>query len=416
MMSYVLIGLLVILIFGSGFLSASETSMFSLSSMRIKSYRSGKDLRGQQIAKLLAEPRKLLVTILMLNVLMNVLVQNVVASLFGSLANYWLNVGVPLGLTLIFGEIIPKSLAYGKNTWIAKQVAPFYIYIEKVIGPLRDVIQKMTNWISRMMFFFLSTEQKVSVAELKMVLRESKEQEVLGSEEAKLVRGFLNLEEDRVKEVMRPRAEIITYDVDMPIKDLIGHFVDEEITRIPVIEGNKENIIGVIEAGDVIVNRSKIEKGADIKPFLRKPFFVPESMSGKLLLKQLHDRGESLAICVDEYGALAGLITSEDLIELVFGQILDRRDVGSHFTRATEDIIIASGKLELIEFEEIFDIHLDSQHNMATIGGWLTEQVDDLPKAGDKITLSGFLFHVLEADARHVKRLYIRRLKPRRKR
>ncbi|MCP5492735.1 MAG: HlyC/CorC family transporter [Chlamydiales bacterium] len=415
-MNYVLIGLLVVLIFGSGFLSASETGMFSLSLMRLRAYRSSSDVRSQQIAKLLAEPRKLLVTILMLNILMNILVQNVVASLFGNLASYWLNVGVPLVLILFFGEIIPKSFAYAKNTAVARFVAPFYIYIERVIGPTRDAIQRMTSWLSRMMFFFLSTEQGASVEELKMVLRQSKEQDVLGSEEAKLVRGYLNLEEDRVKEIMRPRAEMVTYDIQTSVEKLIAHFVDEELTRIPVTDGDQENIIGVIEAGDVLIHRAKIKEGKDIKTYLHEPFFVPESMSGKLLLKQMYERGKSLAICVDEYGALAGLITSEDLIELVFGQIVDRRDAGSHFTRATEDIIIASGKLELIEFEEIFDVHLDSQHNMATVGGWLTEQVEDLPKAGDKITLSGFLFHVLEADDRHVKRLYIRRIKPRRKR
>lgn len=416
MMFYVLIVSLCLLVLASGFLSASETSMFSLSPMRVKAFRSGKDVRGQQVAGLLRFPRKLLVTILMLNVLMNILVQNVTASIFGNLSSYLLNVGVPLALTLIFGELIPKALAYGHNAKIAKFVAPFFIFAEKVLGPVRNAITRITSWVSRVMFFFLKTEQAASVEELKLALRESKEQEVLGSEEAKLVRGFLNLEEDRVKEVMRPRSEMIAHALDEPIDHLVEQFTAKEISRVPITENTPENIIGVISAGDFFLHRDKIRSSQDLKSIMKEPFFIPESMSSKLLMRKLYEDGESLAIVVDEYGSLAGLITSEDLVELVFGQIACRRDVGTHFTRASKEIIIASGKLELIEFEELFDVHLNSQHNMATVGGWLTERIGDLPKAGDKITLDGFLFHILAADERHVKRLYIRRLKTKKKR
>ena len=410
-MIYVLSVLLVILIFGSGFLSASETAMFSLSSMRVKSYRSGKDPRGKQIAKLLASPRKLLVMILMLNVLMNISVQNVVASIFGASSSWILNVGVPLALTLIFGELIPKALAFAHNSKIAYRIAPFYIFIEKYLGPVRNVITRITGWVSRIMFFFLKTEKAVSIEELKVALSTSKKQEVLGTEEAKLVRGFLNLEEDLVKEIMRPRAEMITYDISEPLEKLIGFFVDDEVTRVPIFEGSSEDVIGVLNAGQYFLHRDEIQHPQDLKKFLKKPFFVPETMSGKLLLRQMYERDDPIALAVDEYGALAGLITSEDLVELVLGQIVDRRDPGSHFTRASDGIIIASGKLELLEFEEIFDVHLDSLNNMATIGGYLTEHVGDIPKTGDKITLEGFLFHILSADQTHVKRLYIRRLK-----
>ncbi|MCB1109198.1 MAG: HlyC/CorC family transporter, partial [Chlamydiia bacterium] len=396
-MSYLLIALLVILIFGSGFLSASETSLFSLSAMRVKGFKTGKDPRGRQIARLLAKPRKLLVSILMLNVLMNILVQNVVATIFGSSSNWVLNVGVPLVLTLVFGELIPKALAFAHNQWIAYRVVPFYVMIEKFLGPVRNVITRITGWVSRLMFFFLKTEKAVSVEELKMALSTSKKQEILGAEEAKLVRGFLNLEEDLVKEIMRPRAEMIVYDISEPLEVLIGYFVDDEVTRVPVFEGSSEDVIGVLNAGEYFLHREEIKQPHDVKRFLSKPFFVPETMSGKLLLRQMYERKDPMALVVDEYGALAGLITSEDLVELVLGQITDRRDPGSHFTRANDGMIIASGKLELLEFEEIFDVHLDSHNNMATIGGYLTERIGDIPKTGDKITLEGFLFHILSA-------------------
>lgn len=115
---------------------------------------------------------------------------------------------------------------------------------------------------------------------------------------------------------------------------------------------------------------------------------------------------------MDEYGSVSGLIALEDLVETVVGQIADRRDEASHYTRPSDDIVIASGKLELIEFEEIFDYHLESPNNMATIGGWLTELLGDIPKSGTKIERHGFLFHVLASDVNRVRRVYIRRLLP----
>jgi putative hemolysin len=125
----------------------------------------------------------------------------------------------------------------------------------------------------------------------------------------------------------------------------------------------------------------------------------------------LYDRKESIAIVVDEYGSVSGLITLEDLVEVVVGEIADRRDVKARFTRAGEDVIITSGKFELAEFEEVFGKELFSENNVVTIGGWLTEQLGDIPKTGTKYVTEEFLFHVLASEPTRVKRVYIRRLK-----
>ena len=135
-------------------------------------------------------------------------------------------------------------------------------------------------------------------------------------------------------------------------------------------------------------------------------------MSAEILLRQMYDKEESLALVVDEYGSISGLIALEDLVEKVVGEIADARDVKSRFSRSGEDVIIASGKLELSEFDDIFGVSLPSENNQVTIGGWLTEQIGDIPKTGVKYTARGFLFHVLAADVKRVRRIYIRRLKP----
>jgi putative hemolysin len=409
-MTLILIILLLFLILMSGVLSASETALFSLPSMRVRAYRYGKDPRGHLIAKLLASPQKLLVTILMLNVLMNILVQNVVSGLFGTFSGWISTVGIPLGLTLIFGEVIPKSIAYPMNSWISYHIAPFIRAMEWVLKPLRDAITWITVGISRTSFFFLRHEKEISIEELKHALRTSKETGVVSQAEATLVRGYLNLEEDHVKELMQPRGEVLFFDIHEPLSKLTSLFIDEECTQIPVCNGSLENLLGIITSGSFFLHQSRIKNTHELIPFLQKAHFIPESMFCLAALHTFYEREETMLIVVDEYGSISGLLTLEDLAEAVIGQITDKRDHKSHYTKSSEDIVIASGKLELTEFEELFDYHLESPNNMATIGGWLTEALGDIPKSGTKYQTKEFLFHILAADLNRVRRVYIRRL------
>jgi putative hemolysin len=133
-------------------------------------------------------------------------------------------------------------------------------------------------------------------------------------------------------------------------------------------------------------------------------------MSAEALLRQMYEREEPLALAVDEYGSISGLIALEDLVETVVGEIADARDEKSRYTKSGDDVMIASGKMELAEFETLFGVALPSENHMVTLGGWLTEQMGDIPKTGVKYTAYGFLFHVLAADVKRVRRIYVRRM------
>jgi CBS domain containing-hemolysin-like protein len=158
-----------------------------------------------------------------------------------------------------------------------------------------------------------------------------------------------------------------------------------------------------------------LQQTVDILPVLKKPLFVPESVPAHALLRQMYDKEESLAVVVDEYGSVSGIIALEDLVEVVVGEIADRRDEKNRYTRAGEDVVITSGKMELTEFEQIFGVSLKSENNLVTLGGWLTEQMGDIPKSGAKYVTKEFLFHVLAADLQRVRRIYIRRLHPKKR-
>ncbi len=379
--------------------------------MQVKAFALEQDERKKRIAKLLASPRNLLITLMVLNVCMNILIQNVAASIFGDFSAWILNVGVPLSLTLIFGEVIPKTFGLINNTRISTIAATPLTLVSKILLPLRKFLLLVTALFSRIFFFFLQKEKEISKEELKHALKMSFKYGVLGEDEAELMRGYLNLQSTSVKEWMRPRSEVLFYDLSEPLDRLIYLFVDEQCTRIPVCDGDLDKVIGVMAAGIFFLYKEQFTSSQDLLPFLKKPFFVPEATSAEILLDQMYEKRESLAIIIDEYGSFSGLITLEDLIEVVIGQIEDKRDEKNLYTRSSEDVVIASGKLELSELANIFDVSLKSKSHMVTVGGWLTEQLGDIPKSGTKYIWNNLLFHVLASDRKRVQRVYIRKLK-----
>lgn len=406
------LSLLVILILLSAFLSASETSLFSLSSLTLKSYKSSRDKRQRLVASLMERSREVLVTILMLNVLANLLVQNTVSNLFDKFPDWTLKVGVPLVLTLVFGEIIPKSLALPNNVAVARFAAPYIDWMARILKPVRNPLTRATHWISRFLFAFLRKEPPLSPDELRHVLKSSEEKGALPEQEASLIEGSLDLHDSSVKERMRPREEILYYDIQDPLDKLTHLFVDLETTRVPICDGDLEKLLGVLSARRFFFQKEKIQKSSDLLAIIKKPYFVPETTKAWTLLKNLRDRAESLAIVVDEYGSISGLITQEDLIEAVVGEIHDRRDVQALYTRSSDDVIIASARLELQEFEDIFGVSLRSESGAKTLGGWLIEQLGDIPIPGVKYANDQFLFYILAAEPHRILKVYVRRVHP----
>lgn len=411
MMIAVLILLLLFLLFLSGATSLSETALFSLSSSKVKTYKQESDAHKQLVYRLLSNPKDLLITLIILNTMVNILIQNVVSSLFGDFSKWILNVGVPLGLTLIFGEVLPKSIGLANNDKLSLKVAPMVYFSQRLLYPVRRALAAITNIVSRLFFFFLRKEDDISVDELEHALAASRQFGVLNEDEAELVRGFLHLQEASVKQLMRTREEVIYFDLTDSIEELLSLFIDQECSRIPVCKGGLDRVIGVMTSRLFFLHRMEIKSKEDLVKFLQKPYFSPESISAKTLLRQMYEKEIDLAVVVDEYGSVSGLISIEDLIETVIGEIADRRDEKSAYTRSGEDVIIASGKLELSEFEEIFGVFLHSENQMVTLGGWLTEQLGDIPKAGTKFEAEGFLFQVLASEPSRVRRIYVRRLK-----
>lgn len=398
------------LTFCSGFFSASEAALFSLPSTKIKAYQFNSDLRKRLISNLVLKPRDLLVTVFMLNTLVNILLQNTISHTFGEAANWFFKVGIPFVIMLILGEIVPKYIGLKNNVELSLAVAPTINFFQNVLNPIRRIIINITVPISHTLFFFLRKEKEISKEELKHVLKTSQEHGVLHSDEAELVWGYLNLQEATVKELMRPRDDILSYNVNEPISKLIHLFIDQECSKLPVCNNTLDDVLGIVTAQQFFLNRQNIVSGNQLEKILTKPLYIPESTSAQILLRRFDEQNQLLALVVDEYGSISGLITREDLVEVVIGEISDLRDTKVLYTKAGNNEIITSGRLELNELNQLFDLDLFSENNMITIGGWLTEQLGDIPKTGTKVELNNLLFHVLAAEPNKISRLYIRKL------
>lgn len=371
---------------------------------------SSDDPTKRLVAKLLAHPRDLLVTVFFLNTLAIILLQNVASSMFGEDAGWDLKVGVPLFLTLVIGEIVPKYIGLQNNIALSYVFAPSINFFQNLIAPLRKWVVNVTTPISRILFFFLRTEKEMSREEIDHLIDQSEKQGLLDEDEKGLIEGYLNFQEAQVKEIMWPREDILYYDLAEPLSKLLYLFVDQETTRVPICEGSIDQVIGLISVNKFFLYQSQINSPLDLLKHLTKPYYIPETTPARTLLRRLVETQEETALVVDEYGSITGLLTKEDLIEVVIGEVKDLRDQPNLFTIAGPHEVIASGKWELSEFNEHFDVEIESPNNMLTIGGWLTEQIGDIPKSGTKFQSHGFLFQILNADPNRIRRVYIRKL------
>ncbi len=397
---------LILLTLGCAYCSGSEIALFSLSPYKVDAFEESSDKRKKKIAELLRFPRNLLVTIFILNTVSSILLQNVASHLFWNTSGWGLRVGVPFVLILLFGEIIPKYLAMRNNVTVATWTVPSVAFLQKLLAPISNLTIKITAPISRIMFFFLRKDPAISKKEVIHALNTAKKHSILSSEETEFIHGYLDLLEETVKEIMRPKEDILYYDYNEPLTKLTNLFTEEKCTRLPICDKHLDNVQGILSATDFFVNQHRLTNSGDILRILHKPYYVPEVTPAKILLKHFYRERQNFALVVDEYGLLTGLITLEDIAEVVIGSVTDSRDQKISYTSAGKNEIIANGKMELDELNDLFGTNLSSE-NVVTVGGWLAEQFDGIPKNGTKLEREGLLFHILTVSPRRIERIYI---------
>lgn len=250
-------------------------------------------------------------------------------------------------------------------------------------------------------------QREASDEEIQALIEEAKEEGIIEKEEGLLLKSVVEFGDTKAKEIMTPRVEMICIRKDATISKLKELVIKKKHSRIPVYKDRVDNVEGIILAKDLLEYTDEVHKASTIEPLIRPVHFVPESMRVSELLKELQDRREKLAIVVDEHGGVSGLVTMEDLVEEIVGEIQDEYDLEEvQFIEQGPSDYIVLGDAEVEELEELFDLDL-AEDDYITVSGLITHSLGRLPEKGEKIELKGLQLEILEVDQKRVKKLRI---------
>lgn len=415
--SYLIINglLFILLLIGSALVSGSEVAFFSLSNEDLGNIEEENSSRGKKVIRLVEAPKNLLSTILILNNLINIgivtLTTFVAWSIFGKNATGIIIILVQtIGVTfaiVFFGEIVPKVYANKAKVEFSLIMAPSITFFSTILRPFSMFLMAFSNLLEKRI------EKKgysLSVNELNQVLELTTED--APNEEREILRGIVNFGTLTVKQVMQSRMDITAVDTDMDFHELMDKINKSGYSRIPVYEETIDNIQGILYIKDLL---PFIERNEDFawNELIRKSFFVPENKKVDTLLKDFQLKRVHMAIVVDEYGGTSGLVTLEDLIEEIIGEINDEFDDHDDifFQEIDPATFIFEGKVSLNDFCKKLD--LDSQlfedvkGESESLGGLLLELNSKLPKNGSKIKFGDFVFTILAVDARKIKKVKV---------
>lgn len=315
------------------------------------------------------------------------------------------------GCHIVFGELVPKSLAIISPEKIALSTAFPLIFFYKLTYPVMWIFNHSTNWILKV-FGFSQVDEHESVhtdEEIKLLVEESYNHGLVDKTELTLVDNIFDFSDKTVKEIMVPRTDITNIFIEDAFDDIIDFTLKEQLTRYPVCKENKDNVIGFIHIKDLY--KQKIEgSNQEIKNIIREIKLVPESMLISDLLKIFKKDKVQVALVIDEYGGTSGLVTIEDILEEIVGEIQDEFDEEEDSIIKCEDnSYIVDGKVLIEDITEFLYIDIEDEH-IDTIGGWAYTQLDSYPKVNDKFTYKNYEFTILKCNRKRINKLLIKNL------
>jgi len=309
-------------------------------------------------------------------------------------------------VTIVFGELVPKRLALAHAERYAMLVSRPVILLGKIMAPLVWMLTLVTNATTRLLGVREVDEDRLTSEEIRILVERGGEQGVIEAEEEQMIGAVLELGKRRVHEVMVPRIDIAALAADAPLDELVDTIVREGHSRIPVYEETIDNVIGILYAKDLLPYLKGVDHPPPTRTLLRTPLFVPESMTIDDLLHSLQRRKVHIAIVLDEYGGTAGLVTIEDLIEEIVGEIQDEYDVEEPMIEPLgDDQARIDGRASVDDLMEHFDVTFNgSDHEeYDTVGGLVYHHIGGVPKVGDTVEVNGTLTLTVEStDGRRV--------------
>ncbi|KKY01826.1 hemolysin [Paraclostridium benzoelyticum] len=403
--------MLVILLIGSGFFSASETALMSLSRIRIRHMQEEGVKGAKLVGKLTEDSGKLLSSILVGNNVVNIAATSISTSLFITLLG---TQGVAVAtafmtiLVLIFGEITPKTIAANNSEKIAILVSKPIKIIILILTPVVWVFNIITNIIFKLFGIKSKSGQPyITEEELRTMVNVSQEEGVLEIEERQIINNVFQFGDMQAKEAMVQRLDMVCINADDGYKEIISLFKEEQFSRMPVYEESADDIIGIVNIKDIIfLDEDEIAK-FDIRNYVREAFFTYEFKKITELLEEMKKDKSQMAIVVDEYGGTAGLITIEDLVEEIVGEIEDEYDEDeSDIEVIKEDEYIIDGSKKISEVNELIGTNLESEE-FDSIGGFIIGHLKRLPEEHEVIEVEGVKLCIESLDKNRIKKIRV---------
>jgi len=393
--------LLVVLLGLSAFFSGSETALFSLSRLALSRLENGSH-DGKKILHLLSSPGRLLITILIGNMVVNILASAIATKLalhhFGD-SGVSIAIGVMTFLLLVFGEITPKTYAVEHHTSFAMYSSGPLYRISRVLSPLISALKYLTDKLVEFGGTPLKEEYSYLTAEsLRTMIEVSEQEGILKEEEEEMIKGIMDFSETLVREVMIPRFDMECLNITADREATFALIRESGFSRIPVFAENIDDVKGILYAKDLLKFIKDCTSNFDLNDIIHEAFFVPETMKIDTLMNELQKRKTQIAIVVDEYGGTEGLVTMEDLVEEIVGEILDEYDEEERLIeRISDHIYLVSGKIDIDELNDELDIELPTEE-VDSIGGLLMAKLEKVPEMGDETTVDGVRLIVEEVD------------------
>jgi CBS domain containing-hemolysin-like protein len=314
------------------------------------------------------------------------------------------------GFHIVLGELAPKSLAILSAEKIAVYTAVPIIIFYKVTFPVMWTFNHSTNLVLRIFKVSQVSEHETAHTdeEIKLLVEESFKHGLIDKTELTFVDNIFDFSEKTVKDIMVPRTDMACIFIEDSFDDIIRTALKEQLTRYPVCRGSKDNIIGLIHIKDLF--RQKIEgNNKNIEGIIRETKFVPESLSISELFKVFQKEKMQMAIIIDEYGGTAGLVTVEDILEEIVGEIRDEFDIGEEIIQTDEGHYIVDGKVLIEDINELLETNIEAE-NIDTIGGWVYSQLKSYPQVNEKVSNDEYEFIILKCERKRVNKLLIKKI------
>lgn len=401
--------LIIVLVICSAFFSSSETAFSSINKIRLKNYASQGNKKAQIALDIADNYDKALTTILIGNNIVNIasssLATVVFTEMFGAggvgIATFVMTISI-----LIFGEITPKILANENAEKFALAFAPIISFLMILLKPIVWLFSQLKNLLGK--FYAKSEGPSVTEDELKYIIEEIEEQGVLEEQESNLVRSALDFDDITVNNILTPRVKVVAIDIHTPLDEVREMFFSEMYSRVPVYEKTIDNIIGVINQKDFFLMENQDKK--DISSIVQDVLHISELKLISEALKEMQVAKSHIAIVMDQYGGTKGIITLEDIVEQLVGEIYDENDeVESQISKISQTAYEISGELTIYELLKHLELPDDCiKTNATTVNGWITEIFGHIPNDNESITTDyGWSIKVISTKNHHIKDVLI---------